>query len=704
MMARIYGQATSVCVWIGEVNEDSKIALDFMKNEVLRLQDFDELCENQAASPKWRAMLNVMKSSWFSRRWVVQEIALAKEATIYCGKDTISWKDFSDAVQLFVEVETATHRLSEVMKKDPKFYHIPGWFEYVSALGASLLVNATGTLFRKTKDEDRALLSLEYLVSSMTVFQATVPHDTIYSLLAIAKDTSPKAITSIESQTSRVAAQDQLEAWAMSHQTAKPYNVDYQQPLVDVCQEFIAFCIRQSDRTRALDIICRPWAPIFESKIEKERKKQKGHKEPRHIKVNEEFDKMPTWIPTLSGAAHAMFPHASGELRMGRRNADPLVGLPESTQRNYSAAGTTEVNMRSLRFRKYKRYYSMFISGFVRDTVSIVMEHSQSGNIPEEWIEQGRWTDFTKDPPEELWRTLVADRGRNSKNPPTYYARAFKVSINKGLRSGSLNTTELIEHGRCSVVAEFFRRVQAVIWNRSLMRTENDALGIVNKNVRAGDLVCVLYGCSVPVILRRHRKSDEEVAEEMAEEEAEYEKTRLQAAIKLQRFFRQRKLRRKTDATRLEKEHEGLQLWKTNELLGDRRSETITSLPQNKVRAVPDSRTSLSNQEYVEAISKAETETESFGELNSEPGSLGPEGPSASDLKNTSKPIPPPKPATLTKPVAPTETAEPDKVRVKAKPFWYEFLGECYVYGMMDAEAIKYKAHKEIPSEVFELR
>jgi hypothetical protein len=69
---------------------------------------------------------------------------LPRGAMVYCGNDKISWKKFAVAVELFVEVETATHRLSEAMKKDPKFCHVPGWFEYVSALGASLLVEATG--------------------------------------------------------------------------------------------------------------------------------------------------------------------------------------------------------------------------------------------------------------------------------------------------------------------------------------------------------------------------------------------------------------------------------------------------------------------------------------------------------------------------------------------------------------------------------
>jgi len=90
-----------------------------VKKEVLQLQNFDELCESKQASAKWGALLDLMQRPWFSRRWVVQEIALARKAVMYCGSDKISWKKFAVAVELFVEVETATHRLSEVMKMDP---------------------------------------------------------------------------------------------------------------------------------------------------------------------------------------------------------------------------------------------------------------------------------------------------------------------------------------------------------------------------------------------------------------------------------------------------------------------------------------------------------------------------------------------------------------------------------------------------------
>ena len=36
--------------------------------------------------------------------------------------------------------------------------------------------------------------------------------------------------------------------------------------------------------------------------------------------------------------------------------------------------------------------------------------------------------------------------------------------------------------------------------------------------------------------------------------------------------------------------------------------------------------------------------------------------------------------------------------------YWYEFLGECYIHGMMDGEAMAHQNDKGTPAQVFELR
>jgi hypothetical protein len=90
MMALIYNCATQVCVWLGEDNDDSATAIRFIR-EIMALENFDSISEKKENASKWQSLLLLMQRPWFSRRWVVQEIALARAATIYCGVDRTSY-------------------------------------------------------------------------------------------------------------------------------------------------------------------------------------------------------------------------------------------------------------------------------------------------------------------------------------------------------------------------------------------------------------------------------------------------------------------------------------------------------------------------------------------------------------------------------------------------------------------------------------
>ena len=452
------------------------------------------------------------------------------------------------------------------------------------------------------------LLNLEYLVSSLSIFDVSMEHDTIYALLAIAKDTSPSA-----GDEKRML--EHTENVLQDFMQKKRYKVEYQRPYVDVCKEFVNFCIERSistDATRALDIICRPWATEKRRKIKskiqsatsqvsfeagadlvdnensnrleilpkpercvlfrkvsaelnqkmterlikiwtKDKKdttnfpklneSEKEERQPgfwtdfwRTWSKNEKRafweswsevldQELPTWIPQLSGASYAMLPHAGVHtLKMARKNSDSLVGFPSLTQRNYNAAETKKLDTTTLKFRKRPSMdkFSMYVHGFVLDEIEGIQDSSQNGSIPKEWADVGGWTQIEKrPPPDEFWRTLVADRGRDGRNPPVYYSRACQESFMKGgHESGSVNTTDLINNERCSVVAQFCRRVQSVIWNRSLIMTKSQKLGLVGRNVKKGDLICIFYGCSVPVVLRRRneKKTEAEVEQEINEE------------------------------------------------------------------------------------------------------------------------------------------------------------------------------------------
>jgi hypothetical protein len=746
MMSLVYTRASQVCVWLGEDDATSQKAFKFISDEISHLKDFDQLCNDQENAEKWRAFLGLMQREWFSRRWVVQEIALASKASVYCGPDELDWRDLAIAVELFVEVETVTHRLSELLRNDAKSRVAPNWFEHISELGASLLVNATARIFREYQSGDesvkspkrRSLLSLEYLVTSMSIFGCGRPHDSVYALIAIARDASPNPPTSVKQKRRQALIGkvfgDQLEQ--------KPYLLDYNSPYPEVCKEFVQFCIERCakrDPLQALDVLCRPWAndwqpgdftmdgdqkihPVKEGIIKRENRRrrtilldidkempfdfqnetikkklvkvsdvspqssgspgmptpvqitdelihsalptgslpdgedvqagaqdstpelgdaldlrnsehrteqkqrtliddrtneewreqtgvvnnmklsvrefildafpkdekdgrptslnsrrvsphqaQHGKDEwapakaaiknlgkdpelkdiihtkvelarvdqtrakraksdgahyrssssrhasgtderPKHTRIREMG--LPSWVANIDGAPFDIFPHPGMEMvKMGRRNADPLVGTPQDGHRNYSAGQSKVVDLETLQFRKRTQlgHYSLYLKGFCFDRVAKVSQVSQAGAIPATWLDLAGWPEARTstgmdldDPPTAFWRTLVADRGRNDRNPPYYYARACRETILKGgIRSNAVDTTALIFHERNSIIAEFCRRVQSVIWNRALIKTEKGALGLVSNEVREGDLICILYGCTVPVILRQ---------------------------------------------------------------------------------------------------------------------------------------------------------------------------------------------------------
>ena len=392
-----------------------------------------------------------MKRPWFSRRWVVQGIALANEGILQCGNDTIKWKDFADAVALFVEVETATHRLSEVMKRDETYNYVPEFFGEVNALGASLLINATSNLFRKSKDGGRdSRLSLEHLVCSLSVFDANEPRDIINALLAVARDTFPQAATETQEQVllESPAARQQLRAWGKRNTRSQTYLVNYSQPIVDVYKDSIVFSIRKGEPYRALDILCRPWAPNAGDTRQTNSRGTSRFSTSNPTPTRPEFsggqvgylhDKLSSWISNVEPAAFVMNDHPTIGLKMARKNADTLVGLPDG-QRNYSAAGSRAYDEKTLSFKKRDSYYSIFVKGFILDKVSEVTEPARLGNIPRTWLEFGEWENTSEDPPEEFWRTLVADRGQHGRNAPTYYPRACKEAIKRTVDGDTLET------------------------------------------------------------------------------------------------------------------------------------------------------------------------------------------------------------------------------------------------------------------------
>ncbi|KAE8363439.1 heterokaryon incompatibility protein-domain-containing protein [Aspergillus caelatus] len=516
-MAKVYRMANYVCVWLGEADSDkrSNRAMRFIP-KIMDFAFLERAVNDERHAENWYALAELMRDRWFSRRWVVQEISLAKEASVYCGEMAVPWTEFADAVSILV---TYQEKIKGLFK---------GWREGVQTLGevqsfgANKLLQATTRLFQRDAKgvARKPLKGIEYLVTSLSTFDASKLRDIVYSLVSIASDTYDPV-----SYDAGQEGDDNNKAYKLA--------IDYKLDEVEVYRNFVKYCILSSG---SLDIICRPWAM------------------PRTGK-----GRLPSWIRLLRDSEFG----EPTEVYNGRKNGEGLLG-PVGSPLYKASRGIrfTDTSTKTAPPRKKRkteadasdakvvRHMSSMLSvkGFKLAKVEAVSLANASGLISRSsLLDIGGWAGVNESPeevPDHIWRTLIADRDSEGQVPPTWYQRACLrcLEIADTFYNGDFNIDQLL-HGHSDMVRGYLTRIRNVTWNRRFFRalmkaphtdsayspsgqterdnevsgseeepsfeggkrqwTENDLFGLCPEATTLGDFICILYGCSVPVILRQ---------------------------------------------------------------------------------------------------------------------------------------------------------------------------------------------------------
>jgi hypothetical protein len=436
MMDRIYQMARRVCVWLGPGSPDSDRAMAVVPKILGSISGAATPTET-LSDHDWGLFERLLQREWFGRRWVIQEIALAKAATVGCGNKTASWADISDAISLCVSRQANIWSSTSVDL-------------VASGQGASTLSFLSENALRK--DRQGNILgrhwSIEDLLALLPMFQARVPHDTIYAILSVASDSA-----------------------------ALP-PVDYSKPHAELFTEVFKHIAKSS---RSLDMMFRPWAPETPG------------------------ERLPSFIAPVSRRTHILGADGLDE----RRNADSLVEAPK--QRIYTATphltispvlpGLLKIEDRHLPGSKLNATIST--RGVVCAIITEVLDVCENGIIPQDWLKALQ--DQGQSRP-DIWRVLVAGRSRDGSAAPNWYRRAFNNLVAHGSRSGlPLNLPDMIKASPSSNMAEFLRRVSACTWGRRYLvstRGKPGFFGLVPREAAPGDMICLLEGCSVPVVFR----------------------------------------------------------------------------------------------------------------------------------------------------------------------------------------------------------
>ena len=471
LLAPILLEARGVCIWLGPGTSESHLAfLNYdamfaMNKEVSKtfLKSADILCD-------------LFARAWY-HRGAVQAICLARYATTHCGRDFIPWKAFMDTVSALVSDPFV---MSHQSKR--RHFNVILLSEFVYSIENSIRWLDDGQIQRK--------YSLEYLVMTCSWLDTTSAHDSIYSMLSLASDVYPLPKSSVTSRAKDffhepppLKAVDELNITPVMPKTGesfrmplegrqkRPLIVDYSQSFEHVCKDFVQLAIQNS---QSLDILCTPWAP--------------------------EFDRLPSWVPARFNASTVENQDDKPRRLVGKCFVSNRRGA--GIIQTYDASGI-KLPIVLISNDTYGAPV-LSVEGFTIDYVQAKTSPALMGNFPLDWLEFLGWKDISEPPPDKAWRTLVGDRGPDNRFfPPASYQRA----CGRMFRQMKVEGGPILTHSDYSedrTIQGFAQTAQATVWDRRLIRTgKHSFLGLAPQATQHQDIVAILYGLSVPVVLRR---------------------------------------------------------------------------------------------------------------------------------------------------------------------------------------------------------
>jgi hypothetical protein len=488
-MNEIYNRAQNVIIWFGETKDNSDVSMDFI-DELVTDDSVDDVVTTRVDKKKVTAFLNLIKNRWFGRRWIIQEIFFGTNPIIYFGKKKNRWENFIVALS----------RIMDLLEEPSLINEIEGLRdqapETLGAYGANILK----TLYTELLEKDphgrlKPRQTLDYLVSRLTAFDAGDPRDIVYAVRSLAHE--PR-----------------------DHQLSPP---DYKSSVLDVFADFIEYSILL---TGQLDIICRPWAPASAwVKINLSKHEQR--------RVD---SALPSWIRQLDTAQFG----TPEEIFAGRIHGECLAGITAAV---YDASDTQNRKHKpaQVKLRKHlepriimsdekvgsqsvvlKEVYSgiLEVSGFVLGTVWKTSDRMIPEIIPRDVVALAGWKfshDQAKrefdDVPAALWKTLIAGRHLDGESAEFSDQNACLKMLLKRDRQGDIHLRKLLKDpkfiGKNKTLRQYIERARVVCWNRRALRVkrvhggrEEEQFGIGPETMQRGDLACIIFGCSTPVILR----------------------------------------------------------------------------------------------------------------------------------------------------------------------------------------------------------
>jgi hypothetical protein len=155
----------------------SHVPLDIRKEMNQISEGSSEMMIDFLDTAAWSTLRDLFQRPWFTRAWVLQEVVFSKQCNLICGTKTISWDVLTSACSYLRECVGSSSLQEDIKGAD-----------YMTVLSASL---------RAFGDQEHRSPLVEALTAARSL-QATDPRDKIYSVLGIISSKSDSGVVTYE--------------------------------------------------------------------------------------------------------------------------------------------------------------------------------------------------------------------------------------------------------------------------------------------------------------------------------------------------------------------------------------------------------------------------------------------------------------------------------------------------------------------------
>ncbi|KAH7090209.1 heterokaryon incompatibility protein-domain-containing protein [Paraphoma chrysanthemicola] len=483
IMGQIYRTAAQCDVWLGEEAEESWRAFRFLRfldrkfhgsSSWPSVDWIEKILAPRTGNYRddWNAVEKLFARPWWTRVWTVQEFILSKNVVFRCGTLEMPRSLFRNAIHVIWECR------SNKLKSDGPWNRIRlhEWY----------------AMFGEDEDTKSQGASLTATLAYLGNHQATDPRDRIYSLCSLAKD--PEIAGTPD------------------------YNQTVETVYIDLVRSFIKV-------HKSLDIIC--FSSIFRD-------------------TNHTFTSLPSWVPDWRVTQNVLV----GPLMVSQGTKSAIGNLRALHSLEctaiYSASLCVEPKVRfspDLRKMTCRGIFLDRIDGLAglpiipwaecsrkADEMTQPTSPSSASKDPSRYVTSGTACDILMD----VMRCLVLNREDHYfnhvfsdddclKQSASLLSRAANrdPSPHSAFRAWYAANRELCIHGWRleDLTKKFLKAVDLkgdvrdlrldsrvhdtlVKMKRRFIITNDGHLGMASSDARKGDFVGIMYGCSVPVVLR----------------------------------------------------------------------------------------------------------------------------------------------------------------------------------------------------------